>query len=260
MKNFDVSLIEHGLANDVFTPSNVLDLLYHPLHIIGIMSAKKDSQDTIAGMTWPVNNFTAVPVATRKKLLLTCFEANKEETTLDLNRRFTCVIYTLLKEQDNIMPEADWCTALFESASPVEVMQEIHLWHKCGLKMNRAKFYLLKRIWSNMLESEPAYIPEVQLPYWVNKQKTLLKQLLSRNKKSAQHRILKLTLTESFIREQIKSSAKDLKELEALKKEAQKLKATIDKLLKDRFLIEIKLSVLEIYPMLQENFPKTDKN
>lgn len=253
MKNFDVSLFERGLQKDVFTANCVLNLLYHPLEIIGITSAKKDASETISALTWSVNNFTEIPTASRKKLLELCFATDAQETTLELNRRFACVVYALLREQNDIMKNADWCTAIFDYASPNEVMQEICLWHKCGLKMNKAKLYLLKRIFENMLEKEHINLKESQLPVWISKQKCIIKQLLSANSKKIQRRDLKLTLTKSFIAAQFESTPRNIKELEALKKEARHITCSIEKLFEERYKLELKLGMLEIYQILQEN-------
>lgn len=260
MKNLDVSLIEYGLAKRVFTPANVLNLLYTPLQMVGLLGTKKGDENIIAEMSWSVNNFKEIPVAVRKKLVEACFEADAQETELELNRRFTCVIYTLLNEQNNVMKDADCCVALFEYTAPAETLQEIRLWHKWGLKMNKAKHYLLTRILSNMLESERINIAEKKLPIWVEERKAQLKHALELNKKKAQRHTLKLTLTENFIRAQVKSPKKDLKELNALKKEAKKLQALIEKLFEETFSHEIKLAILEIPQILLEFTSQADKN
>jgi len=255
MKNFDVSLIEYGLARGVFTPSAVLDLLYTPLQIVGLSHSEGNAYETISTLTWSVNEFPRIPTGARKKLIKACFATNAEETTLELNRRFACVIYALLREQNDVMRNADWCIAFFECTPPAEVMQEIYLWHQCGLVMNKAKHYLLERIFNNMLESKRVILPAEKLSVWVNEEKTSLKKMLAINKREVQRRLLKLTLAESFIQVQDENSPEDISEMEALKKEKQNLTNILNRLFADRFALEIQCSILEIYRILQADFP-----
>ena len=250
MKNLDVKLIEYGLAHGVFMPQTVLDLLYHPLE----MTHSEGSHETYSEINWSVNNFTEIPFAARKKLVELCFISNAEETALALNRRFACTIYALLKMQKDVTKNANGCEAFFEEAAPNEVMQEIFLWHKCGLKMTNAKLYLLKRIFSNAFPCT-----DVMSQAEADKQRSLLRFQLTKNKRKTQRRTLKLALTQGFIHAYLEDDPNDIKELDALRKEEKKLKDCLEALQTEYSELELKMTAMEIFPILQENFPLTEE-
>lgn len=251
-KKFDISLIEHGLTQNVFTPKAVLDLLYTPLVLTGFTHPKPRK---FSALTWSVNKFTEIPLSAREKLIKACFIADKEETALQLNRRFGCVIYSLLCEQNDIMKDADRFQAVFDNILPATVMEEIYHWHKYGLEMDTTKHYLLERIFNNLLQEEGINPSADQLPVWVNEKKRRFKKLLSLNKTKMQRRVLKMTLTKCFIQSLLEDSPSDDKELNTFKKEAQKIENSIKQLVKERRALELKLAELEIYRILEEDFP-----
>jgi len=273
-QKLDVGLIEFGLKKQIFISQTVLDLLYLPLIY---------EFEVCPTGTWLINGFTEIPQSVRERLVRLSLQYDKEETTLILNRRVACILYTMLDEtrhdeygdfyehiQDLDMvnePHSPNYKARFDYGSPLDAVKEIFLWHKWGLEMSNAKLNALKNIWENLLRQEDGPKEPEKQKSWIVAEKAKFRQTLKTNRKKIKSAMNEITQLENLINKFLVKNYVDINDRIAVLKAAdkypqlQQLRTTqgnmmsdLDTLLDESTLIEIKLAACEIPAFFTADF------
>jgi len=268
-QKLDVRLIEFGLEKQVFIPQTILDMLYLPM-VYGV--------DVCPTGVWLVNGFKEIPQPTREQLVRLSLKYDKEETTLLLNRRMACVLYTMLNKTCNERkyfstfiqdaglvnePHAPIYEAKFEYGSPIDAVREIFLWHKWGLKMSNNERKVWQRIWENLLQQEnDSHEPENQKS-WISLKKATFRKTLNANKRKVNADMQQITQLENLISDFLakidvdvndriailKATDKHQKLQELYEEQTNQMNA-LNTVLDESILLEIKLAACDIPSLL----------
>ena len=180
-------LIMFGIANHVFAPDQIVNLLYGSLRYSRHKAVKTEQEEGFCEWNaYPrsLENWNFIPIEKRREILTLLMKTIKDDcfSRFDcFHTRILCLLHYLLDDEDNVVEctvNRPWgqdtvnerkYSAFFSMNQERVATSEMFLWYKIGLRKTEEERRLLKLVWKKFLGCDDIRSPK-RLKYLVERE------------------------------------------------------------------------------------------